>query len=76
MCSNPGGGTSQYNDGFLRLDLVFGDLERLRLRSSRLLERCLLRSRRSLSLDRRRLSRPLSPSRSIKFNNLSNSLGL
>ncbi len=36
MCSNPGGGTSQYSEGFLRLEYFFfsarGERERLRSR--------------------------------------------
>lgn len=39
MCSKPGGGTSQYSEGFLRRDrpplLLFGERERLRRRLSR-----------------------------------------
>lgn len=74
MCSKPGGGTSQYKEGFLRLDFAFGDLDRLRLRPSRLLDRCLLWRSRSLDLERRRLSllslsrSPLSRSRSLSEN--------
>ena len=43
MCSNPGGGTSQYSEGFLRLEYFFfsarGERERLRSRDLDLREK-------------------------------------
>lgn len=49
MCSNPGGGTSQYKDGLRLRDLLEGDLDLLLLFSRRSLER---ERDRLLSLDR------------------------
>lgn len=54
MCSKPGGGTSQYNDGFLRLELLlfFGEVLLLRASLVRSLERDRERFLRSLLRDR------------------------